>query len=183
MERVGHLGHRALEGVPLGERAHQRQEVGQLAAQLALPTPTQPAEVLGREDVADEGDGERDQQRDRHQRAERQANRQDRDAQDQLGGVDLGRRQGGRIEPGADDVALRHLAGQGRHPLADPARHRRQHPLPGRPLGRHQADVSLARQAGGADRVVAGRDRQPGREERHQQAEDRGAGRQRAERG
>ena len=65
MERVGDVGHGPLERQALGKGPDEGEEVRQLPPQLALPASTEPAEVLGREDVADEGDREGDQQRDR----------------------------------------------------------------------------------------------------------------------
>ena len=63
VERVGHVGDRVLEAVLRGERADEREEVGQLARDLGLARLRPGAEVLGREDVADEGERQGEEQR------------------------------------------------------------------------------------------------------------------------
>jgi hypothetical protein len=115
---VGHRRHRAFEPRALRERPNERQEVGQLAHELCLAAATQRAQVLGREDVADEGERQGEEECEREQRGQGKADSEDRKAEDELGGIDLGRRERRRIGPGR--TMSRSLTCDARAGIADP---------------------------------------------------------------
>src|SRR3990170_3721924 len=82
IRRSGHVRHgrdRLLQPLPFGQRPDESEEVRQLTRQLRLAALAERAEVFGREDVADEGQRQRKDEREPEHGSEGEADAKNRD--------------------------------------------------------------------------------------------------------
>ena len=173
MECVRDLGDRVLQAGLRRQRPNKGEEVGQFAQQLGLAFPRSVAQILGREDVADERRGEGDQEDDRHDGAQGDTHKQDPAAEHELRCVYLRGRYRCGVETRANDRRLVDLRGERWHLAGQPSGDRGDDPFPPRLLRRHEALIPFTRECHGTRGFEAPGRGEPRAEDRHEQAEDR----------